>query len=194
LGVPLGGQWNSEGLHVSNNGFSLICATDALGKCVRFGYKPWRTAADGTSLADYHAACVKAVRADYCGNHATTRDGQVIDIYDPLGIQRRDAVQPSETLLFEAAFAASGAVCVAHTRVPEHATLGQLEASCPRLAGRLGQKGCVEADAVAGRYGSSLIFIRSPDGERSKPPSQVETPAEGSTGSSGWSISRTGAN
>jgi hypothetical protein len=190
---PLGGQWNSEGFHISNNGFSLICAADALGKCVRFGYKPWRTAADGSALADYHAACVKAVRADYCGNRATTRDGQLIDIYDRLGIQHRDAVRPGETLPFEAAFAASGAVCVAHTRVPEQATLGQLETSCPRLAGRLGQKACVEADAVMGRYDSPLIFIRSPDSARTTPP-PVVTPVERSAGSSGWSVSRTGAN
>src|SRR4051794_6533000 len=69
---PLRGQWNNEGQRTSESGFTLICASGAIGKCVRFGYKPWKTSSVGTSLAAYHTACVKAVRADYCGNKGTT--------------------------------------------------------------------------------------------------------------------------
>jgi hypothetical protein len=75
---PLRGQWDSEGRRTSEHGFTLTCASGAIGKCVRFGYKPWRTGAGGAALADYHAACVKAVRADYCGGHGTTRDDRYL--------------------------------------------------------------------------------------------------------------------
>lgn len=170
---PLRGQWDGEGRRVSESGFTLICASDAIGKCVRFGYKPWKTTENGTSLAAYHDACVKAVRADYCGNHATTRDGQPIDIFDALGIQHPEAGQGTAAMPFEAAFTASGAVCVAHTRVPENMTLEALAAECPRLAGRLGSHACRESDAAGGRYGMPMIFVRSPQDGRSQPPSQA---------------------
>jgi hypothetical protein len=173
-GFPLRGQWNSEGQRISESGFTLICASGAIGKCVRFGYKPWKTTTEGIPLAAYHAACVKAVRADYCGNKGTTRDGQPIDIFDALGIQRPDERQGSAAMPFEAAFSEAGAVCVAHTRVPENVTLDTLAAECPRLVGRLGPLACIESDAIEGRYGTPLIFIRSPTDGRSQEPPQVQ--------------------
>jgi hypothetical protein len=39
----------------------------------------------------------------------------------------------------------AGAVCVAHTPVPENITLQQLSQHCPRLRGRLGEYACTEA-------------------------------------------------
>jgi hypothetical protein len=171
---PLRGQWNNEGQRTSESGFTLICASGAIGKCVRMGYKPWKTTTEGISLAAYHTACVKAVRADYCGNKGTTRDGQLIDISDALGIQRSDEGQGSTAMPFEAAFSEEGAVCVAHTRVPENVTLDALAAQCPRLAGRLGPQACIESNAVNGRYGTPMIFIRSPKGGRSQDPPQAQ--------------------
>ena len=44
---PLRGQWDDEGRRISESGFTLICASGAIGKCVRFGYKPWKTTKDG---------------------------------------------------------------------------------------------------------------------------------------------------
>ena len=170
---PLRGQWDSEGRRVSESGFTLICASGAIGKCVRFGYKPWKTTGDGASLALYHAACVRAVRADYCGTGGTTRDGQPIDIYDTLGIQHRDPGRSDAAMPFEAAFSQAGAVCVAHPRVPENMTLDALAAACPRLAGRLGPRACRESEAADGRYGTPMIFIRSPLDGRRQPPLQV---------------------
>ena len=170
---PLRGQWDSEGRRISDSGFTLICASGVIGKCVRFGYKPWKTIQEGASLAPYHAACVKAVRADYCGNRGTTRDGQPIDIFDTLGIQRPEETQGSLAMPFEAAFSEAGAVCVAHTRVPENVTLDALAAECPRLAGRLGPQACIESEAVGGRYSPAMIFIRSPVDGRSQPLSQA---------------------
>jgi hypothetical protein len=184
---PLRGQWDSAGLQTSENGLTLTCTSGAIGKCVRFGYKPWKIMADGTALTPFHAACVRAVRADYCANGATTRDGQLIDIFDALGIQHADPAYANDVLPFEAAFSPTGALCVAHARVPENMTLDTLSAECPGLRGRLGEQACRESDALAGRYGTPMVFIRSPASGRIHPPSQVESPARGPVGSSGRS-------
>ncbi|MBS0420734.1 MAG: hypothetical protein JSR66_23695 [Proteobacteria bacterium] len=147
-GFPLRGQWDPEGQHVSDKGYTLNCTASAQGKCVRFGYKPWKTLQDGTSLAPYHQACVRAVRADYCGGHGTTRNGMLVDIYDSLGIMVRDpAGDTAAGVHFEAAWTPSGAACVAHTRVPEKITLQQLAKECPRLRGHIGGNDCSEEGA-----------------------------------------------
>lgn len=146
-GFPVRGQWDAQGRHISDAGYTLTCSDGAQGKCVRFGYKPWKTLANGTRLADYHQACVRLVRADYCGGHGTTRDGMLIDIYDTIGIQDPDPKAAAAGVRFEAAWTPAGAVCVAHTRVPEHITLEQLSKECPRLQGHLGEEVCSEAQA-----------------------------------------------
>ena len=154
---PLRGQWDSEGQHISDSGFTLTCADGAQGKCVRLGYKPWKTMADGTRLADYHQACVRLVRADYCGGHGTTRDGMLIDVYDTIGIQDPDPKADSMGVRFEAAWNETGAVCVAHTRVPEHMTMDQLGKECPRLKGRIGEQACTAAQAKL-LYPKGLLY------------------------------------
>jgi hypothetical protein len=157
---PVRGQWDSMGQHISDVGYTLTCGDGAQGKCVRFGYKPWKTLRDGTLLAAYHQACVRLVMADYCGGHGTTRNGVLIDIYDRIGIQQKDPAGEAAGVRFEAAWNARGAVCVAHTRVPENMSLASLAAECPRLAGRLGDKVCSEESA--GGFGDAvLVFNRS---------------------------------
>jgi hypothetical protein len=147
---PVRGQWDAEGRHISDAGFTMTCSDGAQGKCVRFGYKPWKTLADGTSLRDYHQACIRMVRADYCGGQATTRDGMLIDVSDRIGILSPDTSSRATELRFEAAWTPSGAACVAHTRVPEKMTLEQLAARCPRLRGRLGDQACnLETSSIA---------------------------------------------
>jgi hypothetical protein len=141
-GFPVRGQWDAEGQHISDSGYTLTCSDGAQGKCVRFGYKPWKTLANGTRLDAYHQACVRLVRADYCGGHGTTRDGMLIDIYDTIGINAPDPKAAAAGVRFEAAWNPVGAVCVAHTRVPENVTLDELSKECPRLVGHLGQAAC----------------------------------------------------
>ena len=52
------------------------------------GYRPWGKAQKGESLWDYHQACVRMLRADYCGNGKPhTRDGTRIELWDRLDIQ-----------------------------------------------------------------------------------------------------------
>jgi hypothetical protein len=158
---PLKGQWDANGRRISDQGFTLTCSAGAQGKCVRFGYKPWKQTPDGIPLADYHQACVRLVRADYCGGQGTTRDGMLIDIYDRLGIQRPADEAERQGLRFEAAWNPEGAVCVAHTRVPENMTLVHLGEVCPRLRGHLGDAECTADAAASGRLGPVLLFNRS---------------------------------
>lgn len=129
-----------------DGGLRLTCSSGAIGKCIRFGYRPWAATAGGVPLAPYHAACVNMVRAAYGGpERAWTRDGMRIDIYDRIGIQH-PANEPDAA--FEAGWTPAGAVCVAHVRVPENGSLADVAAAVPALAGRTGA-GCTEERAVA---------------------------------------------
>jgi ADYC domain len=157
LGFPLAGRFTADGRYDPEPGKLLItCTGGAEAKCVRFGYKPWGKAPGGASLAPYYQACVRLVRADYSGDgRGTTRNGQPIDIYDSLSVQAPGADPSYE---FEAGFDEQGAVCVRHVRVKENATLAGVEASSPRLKGRVGEI-CDEAFA---RAEGAILFVRSP--------------------------------
>jgi len=149
LAFPVAGRSQRDGRLVADaTRFELVCTSGAQGKCVRFGYAPWL-------MLDAYNACVRMVRADYCGDGTpTTRDGTVIDIYDPAGVQTSD---PDPSLTFEAGWTPEGAVCVAHPRIAENVTLEALEQRCPRLRGRTGAA-CTEA---AARARGALVFNRS---------------------------------
>ena len=157
LGFPLAGAFSPDGGYEPKPGRLLLtCTGGADGKCVRFGYKPWGKAHDGTALLPYYQACVRLVRADYAGDgRGTTTNGQPIDIYDSLSVQTPGADPRYE---FEAGFDEQGAVCVRHVRVKENATLVGVEASNPRLKGRVGEI-CDEAFA---RAEAAILFVRSP--------------------------------
>lgn len=159
-GFPLRGQWDAEGRHLSDEGYTMTCSDGAQGKCVRFGYKPWKSLADGTPLEPHHQACVRMVRADYCGGHGTTRNGMLIDIYDSIGMLTPDPRAQALGTRFEAAWGPGGAICVAHTRVPENITLEQLASECPRLKDRVGEQVCTPESARAFSDGA-LLFNNS---------------------------------
>jgi ADYC domain len=133
LGFPLAGAFTPDGRYESaRDGILLTCTGGAEGKCVRFGYKPWGFGPDNISLAPYYQACVRLVRADYCGDGiGHTRDGTPIDIFDTIGIQRDE---PGPEMSFEAAWGVDGAICVRHTRLPDVLDRAALMAQCPRLA------------------------------------------------------------
>jgi hypothetical protein len=157
MGFPLAGRTNGSGrFEASDPGvFELICTSGAQGKCVRFGYHPWEFTRDGRSLRDFYDACVRMVRADYCGDgHAWTRPGTLIDVGDDLAIQKSDTGS-DPTFAFEAGWAPDGAVCVAHTRIPENITLDRLRESCPRLASAR------RCDEHVARTDGALLFNRS---------------------------------
>ncbi len=124
--IPLSGSWDRTGKHHENGRITFACTNGVLAKCVRFGYKPWKTV-QGRSLRDFHQACTRMVRADYCGNgRAHTKDGTAIDIYDRLRIQTRT---PQSGMILEAAWSPDGAVFIDRTRWPE--SLAQIEQECP---------------------------------------------------------------
>ena len=113
---------------------TITCASGAVGKCARFGYRPWSKGPRGEALAPLHAACVRMVRGDYCGDgQPHTKDGTGIDLYDDAGIQTPGTYEDA-AFTFEAGWAPDGAVCVARTRWPDLISRDALFAQCPRLA------------------------------------------------------------
>jgi len=124
--IPLSGEWDETGHHHENGRITFACTNGVLAKCVRAGYKPWKTV-QGRSLGDFHQACTRMVRADYCGSgRSHTKEGTAIDIYDRARIQTRT---PMSGMVFEAAWSPDGAVLINRTRWPE--TLAQLRKECP---------------------------------------------------------------
>jgi hypothetical protein len=157
-GFPLAGRARADGAlePAPADEFTLVCTSGARGKCVRFGYHPWKPGARGASMLALYNACVRLVRADYGGaDHSYTRDGATIDIYDDQGIQRP---APDDEMPFEAGWNADGAVCIAHPRIPQNGALPDIVAANPRLAGRVGPDVCTEESA---RAWGAVIFNRS---------------------------------
>jgi len=157
LGFPLAGLTAPDGRLVASEPsvFQLVCTSGVQGKCVRFGYHPWQTAPNGGPMRDYFNACVRLLRADYCGDgRAWTRDGTLVDIWDDFGIQTLDG-GGDPTFSFEAGWTPDGAVCVAHSRIPENIMLERLKAYCPQL------KAISLCDENSARGAGALVFNRS---------------------------------
>lgn len=128
LAIPLAGRWDyhrgmrgdSGRVNSERSIVTFACQGAAIAKCIeKMGYKPWlppHKAADGgaaISMDALHQACVRAVRADYCGNgDSLTTEGQPVNFYDKAGI-----LKDTENWDFEAAWTAAGALCVNHTRL-----------------------------------------------------------------------------
>jgi hypothetical protein len=106
--VPLYGTWNADGSKTSSGSvITFACPGGALAKCIDFGYAPWRSS-NGTSLARYHQACTRAIRADYCGDGTSyTQNGNAIDLYDAIGVQA-----DTESWTREAEWSDEGATCM----------------------------------------------------------------------------------
>lgn len=144
-----------EGHPGREGAITLTCSSGAVGKCVRFGYKPWAKGSRGEDLTPYHAACVHMVRADYGGDGAPhTKNGTDIDVYDHIGIQQAESKRDPK-FGFEAGWSPSGAVCVAHTRWRDLITTAALFETYPRLQQA---QPCTE-DSAAGQ--GALLFNRS---------------------------------
>jgi len=138
-------------------GIQLTCTSGAIGKCVRWGYRFWEERPGGPPLRAMHRACVHLARADYGGDgRPATRPGVTIHICDRAGIRpcRDDA-----PMTFEAAWGAEGAICVAHSRVPDFVSLEQLARLYPRLRDRIGAGACTQSAAWANPL--ALLFSRS---------------------------------
>ena len=105
-GVPGGGAFTAD-----PTAFTVACPSSAIEKCVsHLGYRPWEQfGVFGTvSGVDLHTSCVRAIRADYCGDgHSHTTNGRLINIYDGAGVQA-----DTETWPMEAEWTPDGASCV----------------------------------------------------------------------------------
>jgi hypothetical protein len=119
--LAVSGVWDSSGARQDVPGrFTFACENGAITKCIGWGYKPWASH-EGRSLTDFHQACTRMARADYCGNgRSHTYQDTTIDMYDRLGmIQRATEVSADwnpERGSFEAAWATDGATCLGQTR------------------------------------------------------------------------------
>lgn len=106
---------------------TVACLDAAIGKCVEWGYVPWKSVGE-ISLYDYHQACTRAVRADYCGDGVShTQDGTEIHVLDQVGIE---TTEPGSTYVIEAEWGPDGAVCLnlANTRLPNPSIACELPA------------------------------------------------------------------
>lgn len=166
--LPLSGRWDytegtaTGGSHIDDDRvFTFACEGYVLEKCVEAGYKPWASgyACDGprkpdgsnctqVSLAPFHQACTRSLRADYCGDgRSYTVDGTLVNLYDNLGL-RKD----TENWAFEAEWRGDGARCVVSERLSG--------APAPTCASRLGLADC--GDKSHFDSGTLLMTERSP--------------------------------
>lgn len=134
---------------------TFACLGSAIAKCAGLGYVPGRAlrrpGGEAVDLAPLHEACVRAVRADYCGDgFSLTRAGEEINLYDRAGVQA-----DTQDWILEAEWTADGARCVNDTRLvwlpgPGGAALrsvrDHLARSCP---GRFQPGGACAADPAA---------------------------------------------
>lgn len=98
---------------------TFACVDAALGKCAVWGYRPWASLDVDTPLADYHQACTRMVRADYCGDGVShTSEGTTIHVLDQIGIEVLDL---DLNFAVEAEWGPDGAACLnpENTRLPD---------------------------------------------------------------------------
>ena len=122
--IPLRNYWDAEtGDRIDDSAVvTFACRGGALAKCVDWGYRPW---ASGTrcdpqtntceqfSLTEFHQACTRMVRNDYCGDGtAYTLNGTLIDAYDRLNPNiQAEATADHPLWGVEAEWGPDGAVC-----------------------------------------------------------------------------------
>jgi hypothetical protein len=152
---PVPGRWEGVKHYVKDpTKWFLTCTAGSQGKCILWGYDPWRTGPHGEDLAAYYQACQFLVPADYQGNNVPhTRNGTDIDLWDIAGVQKPES-QHDSAYAFEAGWNASGAVCVARTRWENLLPLNVLLQSSPKL-------GAAPCDETEARHRGAILFNRS---------------------------------
>jgi len=106
--IPVAGTWSltTGAWSDSSSSISFACRHASIAKCVELGYKSW----DG--YAAQHHACVRMLRADYCGDGVShTVNGTAINLYDNAGVQA-----DTESWPVDAEWTADGALCFNHYR------------------------------------------------------------------------------
>ncbi|HET9621343.1 MAG TPA: ADYC domain-containing protein [Kofleriaceae bacterium] len=114
-GVMGGGAYNPLA-----GDFTLACRDSSIAKCLDFGYAPWR------GRARELAACVRALRADFCGDGTPyTVSGTLINLYDDAGIQGDTAAWT-----VEAAWTPDGAACITNLKNTRFSQVAHQVPSC----------------------------------------------------------------
>lgn len=152
-GFPVAGRWNDKGEFVKDDkAWFLTCTSGSQGKCILWGYNPWKEGPKGEDLVPYYEACQHTVRADYDGRgQAFTKNGTTIDVFDDIGLQQSETGDDPK-FAFEAGWSPTGAVCADRTRWPELLSLEAL-----RKRGSRFQGGC---DVERARKRGALIYTR----------------------------------
>jgi hypothetical protein len=161
--IALPGRWRDAGAGPfveDPYDFTLTCPGGTNGKCASMGYVPGARTRDGEDLTPYFEACVRMLRADYCGDgRSHTEAGVAVEHVDRAG---RRGHAHARRLGFEAVWGRRGAVCVRRHRDHARATLPGLAERCPRLSQALGER-CREE--VLGSDPDALFANRSPEPE-----------------------------
>lgn len=132
LAMP--GAWDRDigrpgaGGYIPSDNFFFACQGSSVAKCFEMGFKPWRFEGHGANATSHHEACVRALRADYCGDGTSwTEAGVELSVWSEAG------ASPAAGHTFEAAWGTDGAVCINQTRLGFEAGEGP---SCVRRIGR----------------------------------------------------------
>jgi hypothetical protein len=114
-GVAGGGAYNALAPD-----FTLACRGSSIAKCVELGYEPW------TNNTSELAACVRALRADYCGDGTPyTVSGTLVNLYDDDGLQ-----VDNQAWTIEAAWTPNGAACVTSAKNTRFSQVAHQVPSC----------------------------------------------------------------
>lgn len=116
-GVRNGGKWKH-----SRRTFSFACRGSSIAKCMEAGYKPWTDptsspsarktrGADQAHLPNHLQACVRMLRADYCGDGRTfTTNGRRVEFWDTMRLHNQQ-----QGWRFEGGWGPDGATCLSKT-------------------------------------------------------------------------------
>jgi len=101
--VAVAGVWGTSGTYAASSlNFTFACRAKTIAKCVELGYTTFE------GYADQLAACVRLLRADYCGTGVSnTVDGTLVNLYDNVGVQL-----DTEAWSPEAEWTPAGARCI----------------------------------------------------------------------------------
>jgi len=118
--LVLPGYFMAGGQYISHSQrMMLACRHSAVYKCARrLKYYPDTNETD----SQYHQACVRMIRGDYCGNGTPhTANGTVIDAFDRAGRNPSEQLS-SGSMTLEAFWTTGGAYCIWSPRHPLDAT------------------------------------------------------------------------
>jgi hypothetical protein len=145
VAIAVNGYWDDTGAHViDGKSFSFACTKRDVAACLDAGYVD--DPRDSISYALF-GACLRMLRADYCGNGTSyTKDGTFVTIYDNKKIAANAQLEP---LVFEAAWSAKGAYCMARPRWPDkNPTCPTPIPACPPEMNRDTARGIAEIPLV----------------------------------------------